>query len=117
MNHRRGQLHMVLFVGLLAVILGAAAPEAQAEPPQPGMRVYVDPATGKFVDPPPVAGSIPQPRSERAVEPAIPVVPGTTVAGGVLAQIPPSLGAEIRAVVQPDGRLATECRQGSTADQ
>jgi hypothetical protein len=101
------------------VVVGAvfgAAQRTQAEP-QVGMRVYVDPNTGKFVDPPPASGAAAQPRSVRAAEPAIQIAPGTTAAGGVIVQIPASLASETRVVVKPDRRVESRCRQRSQAVQ
>ena len=107
----------MLGAALFGLGVYSSASSALAEELQSGMRVYVDPTTGKFIEAPAVPDIAHQPRSGRAADTVVQVVPGTTSAGGVLAQIPPSLGAEVKVVVQPDGHLTTECHQGPSAGQ
>lgn len=98
---------VLLLMGATGTVLGQGAPLSA---PAPGMRAYIDPATGEFGHPPPDAAAAPS-GSARAVglSTAFKEVPGTTPAGGMIVRFPIEMGQSFVATVGADGTRSTRC--------
>jgi hypothetical protein len=100
------------------LVLTAAPATTRADEPGPapagttGMRVHRDPATGRFVPPPPAEAvprvGLPVPEARGLVE-----EPGRTPAGGTTVRLQGRFQAEERVQVAPDGTLRARCTTGA----
>lgn len=82
-------------------------PSSAPAPSSPGMKVNIDPATGRFLDEPAADGAA----QKRAAEPA-PVVmePSPVPGGGVGFRVPDQrYDSEMKATVAPDGKPSIAC--------
>lgn len=97
------------------------APEAGAfgerrdESDSSAMRVYIDPKTGKFAEPPqPTANRRSAPSAVPAPPPPAPVpFEGPTEGGGEMID-GRGFQAEMRSIVTPDGKVSTGCDHAGT---
>jgi hypothetical protein len=94
----------VAVAAVLATGLVAAVATAGESPSAPGMRAYVDPATGKLTDrPPPGAAALPA-ASHSGVGLAETPAPG----GGVMVHLQGRFQSPLVATVGPDGQVRVE---------
>lgn len=105
-----------LAFALAAAVLAVAAAvsparDAKAEPPAAtgGLKVHVDPQTGRFVETPPAGTGTGTPPAPAASAPAIDVQPSAVPGGGFGFEIPDSLHPEIKATTTPDGKAHVAC--------
>lgn len=103
---------------------GRHAPAAPAQPPRhtgvahdspaeaaSGMRVYIDPQTGRFA-PPPDAPPLPLPEpggAQSQVLEGLVEVPGSSAAGGYTVNLRRRFGSAFVSTAGADGAVSTEC--------
>jgi hypothetical protein len=88
----------------------AAAPDAAS-----AMRVYRDPATGAFGEPPPNLVLPPAIRSLGSDAQALVETQSPTAGGGVMVDLRGRFDAAITATVDDGGRVGTRCRSAADA--
>lgn len=99
-------------LGIIALLLSIAGGPTWAQGGQ-GMRVYVDPDTGKFIEAPQeVTQPTPPAQPRRALPPPV-VRPGTSPAGGVEMILDERFRASME-VAEVDGKPTIGCHVGES---
>ncbi len=93
-----------------SVAMEAQAPTGQA-PTGKGMRIYKDPVTGEFKEPPPEAAQRFQVPSQKAVESREPLVvkPSAVSGGGVEVDVRGRFLSYSKATKDADGKISIHC--------
>jgi hypothetical protein len=101
---------LVCLTGLAVLPAASFADDSETGTVAPtgGLKVHVDPQTGRFLETPPpdAAQGTPPPA---ASAPAIEVRPSTVPGGGFGFELPESLHPEIKATTTPDGKARVAC--------